>query len=90
MDYDIAITIIIGFFTIFCLVKRIKYDYIKAQNNRTRLHKEEPFISRMLELRLIYGCLIILIGGCIAYAYFRLSGKLDNIIPYIPSYFGFP
>ena len=90
MSYDIIIAIIIVLFAVFCLVRRIKYDYSKVQNNRTRLHKEEPFITRMLEQRLIYGLLIIMIGGCIAYVYYRATGQLDNIIPYIPSYYSFP
>lgn len=79
--FDVVIVILIENVSIFLLVRRIINDHKKSQIKKKRFfyYKEESFFSRIYEIRLVYGMLISLILGCAAYAYFRISGKLENI-----------
>ncbi len=88
MDHDIILIILLCLFFVFCLIRRIRYDREKARNDRGRLHKEEPYVTKLYEIRFIYGFMLTLIVGCLAYLYFRLSGRLENIFPYIFEYYG--
>ena len=89
MDYDIIIAVLIIIISVYFLVKRIINDYKKSQIKRKRFfyYKEEGYFSRMYEVKVVYGCLTILIIGCIIYIYYRLSGKLENIFPYMIKYY---
>lgn len=88
MSYDILITIIICALFVLILTKQIINDFKNAQNNKNNSNNVKNSFSKMLVARAIYGCLITIIIGCISYIYLRLSGKLENVFPYILSYYG--
>lgn len=80
--YDVVIVILIGIVSALLLAKRIINDRNKSQIKKKRFfYYEEEFFSRIYEIRVVYGILIILILGCAIYVYFRISGKLENIFP---------
>ena len=89
MNYDIIIAVLIIIISVYFLVKRIINDYKKSQIKRKRFfyYKEEGHLARMYENRVVYGGLTTLIVGCIIYIYCRLSGKLENIFPYMIKYY---